>query len=109
MRMTISATNIATFSDRGRQHYRISFENQCENVRVVYWCAEPGSKASGINSECVQTTARPAIAAPLYAVLRTREFQSTYPQGTRIRFVDCADSAFPTSDFRCSPGGQRPR
>ncbi|MEO8202786.1 MAG: hypothetical protein ABI630_02905 [Betaproteobacteria bacterium] len=106
--MTVSATNIATFSDRGRQHYRISFKNQCESVRVVYWCAEPASRASGVTAECVQA-ATPAIAAPHYVVVRTREFQSIYPQGTRIRFVDCADSAFPTSDFRCSAGGQRPR
>lgn len=56
-----------------------------------------------------ENTSSSGIAAPLYAVTREREFQWTFPQGTRIRFVDCDDSKYPTSDFRCSPPGARLR
>jgi|CXWL01.1.fsa_nt_gi hypothetical protein len=101
--MTVSASDIASFGDRGRQQYRIRFENRCDTVRIVYWCAENPSKTLSTNSPCVQAGAPGGIAAPLYAVVRQREFQWTFPPGTRIRYVDCSDSAYPTSDFRCRP------
>ncbi len=77
---------------------------------MVYWCAEHPSKALTVNSVCSQRAAPQAgIAAPLYAVIKQREFLWTFPQGTRIRFVDCDDSRYPTSDFRCSPPSARLR
>ncbi len=102
--MTVTANDIASFGDRGRQQYRIRFENRCDTVRIVYWCAENPSRTLTTNSPCVHaSTSNAGIAAPLYAVVRQREFQWTFPPGTRIRFVDCSDSAYPTSDFRCRP------
>ena len=110
LRMTVAADDIASFGGQVRQHYRIFFENLCDSVRVVYWCAEHPSKSLTMNSVCAQrTSAQAGIVAPLYAVIRQREFQWTFPPGTRIRFVDCADSTYPTSDFRCAPTSPRPR
>ena len=101
--MTVSASDIASFGDRGRQQYRILFENRCDSVRIVYWCAENPSTTLKTNSVCVSNaTTRAGVAAPLYAVVRQREFQWTFPPGTRIRYVECSDSAYPTSDFRCT-------
>lgn len=109
LRLTVAASDLASFGDRGRQHYRIVFENRCDSVRIVYWCAEHPSKSLAAAPVCVQTTTQQGgIAAPLYAVVRQREFQWTFPPGTRIRYVDCSDSALPTSDFRCTPAGKRP-
>lgn len=108
--MTVAADDIASFGGQVRQHYRIFFENLCDTVRVVYWCAEHPSKSLTMNSVCAQRTpAQAGIAAPLYAVIRQREFQWTFPPGTRIHFVDCADSTYPTSDFRCVTPSQRRR
>ncbi len=92
----------------------------CDSVRVVYWCAEHPSKTLTMNSVCAQRApngpavpatpvAQAGIATPLYAVTRHREFQWTFPQGTRIRFIDCDDKTYPTSDFRCTALGQRTR
>ena len=114
LRLTVSANDLASFGDQGRQHYLIVFENRCETVRIVYWCAEHPSKVIAMAPVCMRTSAnapaiQPAgIAAPLYAVVRQREFQWTFPPGTRIRFVDCSDSSVPTSDFRCTTAGKRP-
>lgn len=110
LRLTVASQDIASFGDRGRQHYRILFENRCESVRIVYWCAEHPSKALAAAPVCVAAapTRQGGIAAPLYAVVRQREFQWTFPPGTRIRYVDCNESTFPTSDFRCAPAGKRP-
>lgn len=107
LRMTVAANDIVSAGGQARQHYRIFFQNLCDSVRVVYWCAEHPSKTLLANSVC-SSKAGPH-AAPLYAVTRQREFQWTFPQGTRIRFVDCDDSKYPTSDFRCSPPGPRTR
>ncbi len=118
LKMTVAANDIASYGGQVRQHYRIVFQNQCDTVRVVYWCAEHPSKTLTVNSVCShrspnqvqnQAPSQAGIAAPLYAVTRQREFQWTFPQGTRIRFVDCDDSTYPTSDFRCSPPGPRLR
>jgi hypothetical protein len=108
LRMTVAASDRPSLGGQQRQLYRIHFENQCENVRVVYWCAEHPSQSLTATSVCAtRTSAQAAIATPLYAVVRRREFQWTFPQGTRIRFVDCNDSTYPTSDFRCtSPSRQ---
>jgi len=114
LRLTVAANDLASFGDQGRQHYRIVFENRCDTVRIVYWCAEHPSKAIALAPVCMRTsvntsaTQQAGIAAPLYAVVRQREFQWTFPPGTRIRFVDCSDSSFPTSDFRCTTAGKRP-
>jgi hypothetical protein len=108
LRMTVSANDIASFGNQGRQHYRIRFENRCDSLRIVYWCAESTSKTLSNASVCVRGASPQAgVAAPLYAVVRQREFQWTFPPGTRIRYVDCSDSAYPTSDFRCKATGQR--
>ncbi len=110
LRMTVAANDIASSGGQARQHYRIYFQNLCDSVRVVYWCAEHPSKTLTVNSVCSQRAAPQArIAAPLYAVIKQREFQWTFPQGTRIRFIDCDDSKYPTSDFRCSPSSARLR
>jgi len=120
LKMTVAADDIASFGGQVRQHYRIVFKNLCDSVRVVYWCAEHPSKTLTVNSVCSQRALHQApaphqaasqagIAAPLYAVTRQREFQWTFPQGTHIRFVDCDDATYPTSDFRCSPPGPRLR
>lgn len=104
--MTVSANDIASLGNRARQQYRIRFENRCESVRIVYWCAESPSKTLESSSLCMRNAGPQAgFAAPLYAVARQREFQWTFPPGTRIRYVDCSDSAYPTSDFRCRPAG----
>ncbi|MSP98634.1 MAG: hypothetical protein EXR29_15745 [Betaproteobacteria bacterium] len=109
LRMTVAASDIASFGEHGRQHYRIVFENRCDTVRIVYWCAEHPSKTLAATSVCVRgATPQSGIAAPLYAVIRQREFQWTFPPGTRIRYVDCNNSTFPTSDFRCKATGKRP-
>ena len=109
LRLNVAANDIASFGDHGRQHYRIVFENRCESVRIVYWCAEHPSKSLAAAPVCVRTnTQAGGIAAPLYAVVRQREFQWTFPPGTRIRYVDCSESNVPTSDFRCTPAGKRP-
>jgi hypothetical protein len=108
LRLTVAAHDLASSSDQGRQHYRIVFENQCDSARIVYWCAEHPSKNLASAPVCMRTgNAQGGIAAPLYAVVRQREFQWTFPTGTKIRFVDCNDSSFPTSDFRCSAPGKR--
>jgi hypothetical protein len=108
LRLTVAANDLASFGDHSRQHYRIVFENQCDTVRIVYWCAEHPSKTLA-TAPCMRTTSQQAgIAAPLYAVVRQREFQWTFPPGTRIRYVDCSESSFPTSDFRCAAPGKRP-
>ena len=107
--MTVDASTIAGFGGQVRQHYRIFFQNLCDSVRVVYWCAEHPSKTLAAGSVCSARAAASGIAAPLYAVNRQREFQWTFPQGTLIRYVDCNDSTYPTADFRCSPAGQRTR
>ena len=122
LRMTVAANDIASSGGQVRQHYRIVFKNLCDSVRVVYWCAEHPSKTLAVNSVCsqrspnqataslpIQALGQAGLAAPLYAVTRQREFQWTFPQGTRIRFVDCDDATYPTSDFRCSPPGPRLR
>ena len=120
LKMTVAANDIASSGGQSRQHYRIVFQNLCDTVRVVYWCAEHPSKTLTVNAVCsqrapsTQTARAPSpsqagIAAPLYAVSRQREFQWTFPQGTRIRFVDCDDATYPTSDFRCSPAGPKMR
>ena len=110
LRMTVAANDIASSGGQARQHYRIYFQNLCDSVRVVYWCAEHPSRMLTVNSVCPQRAApQAAIAAPLYAVIKQREFQWTFPQGTRIRFIDCDDSKYPTSDFRCSPPSARLR
>lgn len=109
MRMTVASSDIVSFGEHGRQHYRIVFENGCDSVRIVYWCAEHPSKTLTATSVCTRTgTAQAGIAAPLYAVIRQREFQWTFPPGTRIRYVACNDSTYPTSDFRCTAAGKRP-
>ncbi len=109
LRLNVASSDIASFGDHGRQHYRIVFENRCESVRIVYWCAEHPSKSLAAAPVCVRTnTQAGGIAAPLYAVVRQREFQWTFPPGTRIRYVDCSESNVPTSDFRCMPAGKRP-
>ena len=110
LRMSVAASDIASFGGQARQHYRIFFENLCDSVRVVYWCAEHPSKTVVVDSVCSpRTSSQAGLVAPLYAVTRKREFQWTFPQGTLIRFVDCDDSTYPTSDFRCAPRGQRLR
>lgn len=102
LRMTVSANDIASLGKQGRQQYRIRFENRCESVRIVYWCAESPSKTLEAGSVCMRNAGPQAgFAAPLYAVARQREFQWTFPPGTRIRYVDCSDKTYPTSDFRC--------
>jgi hypothetical protein len=106
LRMTIAASPIASFGGQARQHYRISFENFCDTSRVVYWCAEHPTKPLTATSVCSARTGG-GFAAPLYAVNRQREFQWTFPLGTLIRYVDCNDSTYPTSDFRCAPPGPR--
>lgn len=109
LRLTVAARDLASYGDQGRQHYRIVFENQCESTRVVYWCAEHPSKNLASAPVCMRTSNSPGgIAAPLYAVVRQREFQWTFPPGTKIRYVDCNDSSVPTSDFRCSRPDKRP-
>jgi hypothetical protein len=108
MRLTVDASDIASFGDHGRQHYRIVFENRCDSVRIVYWCAEHPSKTLAA-APCTRNSGQQAgLAAPLYAVVRQREFQWTFPPGTRIRYVDCNESSYPTSDFRCVAPGKRP-
>lgn len=110
LRMTVAASDMPSLGGQVRQHYRIFFENHCEAVRVVYWCAEHPSQSLTATSVCApRPSPQAGIAAPLYAVVRKREFQWTFPQGTRIRFVDCNDSKFPTSDFRCTSSGKSGR
>jgi hypothetical protein len=110
LRMTVDASDMPSMGGQMRQHYRIYFENQCESVRVVYWCAEHPSQSLTAGSVCSpRTSTQAGIAAPLFAVARKREFQWTFPQGTRIRFVDCNDATFPTSDFRCTSPGKQSR
>ncbi len=109
LRMTVAANDIASSGGQTRQHYRIYFQNLCDSVRVVYWCAEHPSKPLTVNSVCSRAAPKAGIAAPLYAVIKQREFQWTFPQGTRIRLVDCDDSRYPTIDFRCSPPSARLR
>ena len=110
LRMTVAANDIASLGGQVRQHYRIFFENLCDTVRVVYWCAEHPSQPLTMSSVCSpRVTAQAGIAAPLYAVTRKREFQWTFPRGTQIRFVDCDDSAYPTSDLRCTRPGAHAR
>lgn len=108
VRMKVASSDIASFGDQGRQHYRIVFENDCEGVRIVYWCAEHPSKTLTTTSICTRGgTTQTGIAAPLYAVIRQREFQWTFPPGTRIRYVACNESSYPTSDFRCTSADKR--
>jgi len=110
LRMTVAASDRPSLGGQNRQLYRIHFENQCESVRVVYWCAEHPSKSLTAASVCTpRPSAQAAMVAPLYAVVRNREFQWTFPQGTRIRFVDCNDTTYPTSDFRCAAPGRQNR
>ncbi len=120
LKMTVAANDIASFGEQVRQHYRIVFQNLCDTVRVVYWCAEHPSKTLTANSICsqrppsqaqpqAQAPGQPAVATPLFAVTKQREFQWTFPQGTRIRFVDCDNGTLPTSDLRCVPTGPRLR
>ena len=110
LRMTVDASDMPSLGGQVRQRYRIYFENQCESVRVVYWCAEHPSQSLTAGSVCSpRTSMQTSIAAPLFAVARKREFQWTFPQGTRIRFVDCNDATFPTSDFRCTSPGKQSR
>ena len=125
LKMTVAANDIASFGGQVRQQYRIVFRNLCDTVRVVYWCAEHPSKTLTVNSVCsqrppqtpnpasnqapAQASSQAGLVAPLYAVTKQREFQWTFPQGTLIRFVDCDDATYPTSDFRCAPPGHRLR
>ena len=109
LRMVVDASDIPGFGGQPRQHYRILFENLCNTVRIVYWCAELPAQAQSASPVCIRSAAQAGIAAPLYAVARRREFQWTYPQGTRIRYVDCDDSRYPTGDFRCATLGPQNR
>lgn len=110
LRLTVTASDMPSLGGQSRQRYRIFFENQCESVRVVYWCAEHPSQSLTATSVCSpRPSAQANIAAPLYAVVRKREFQWTFPQSTRIRFVDCNDTTFPTSDLRCTSLGKQSR
>ena len=89
--------------DGSKQHFRIVFQNRCDALRIVYWCAEHPSKTLTAVSVCSrETSPRVGIAAPLYAVVKQREFQWSFPPGTRIRYVSCNESSYPTSDFRCT-------
>ena len=109
LKLTVAANDLASFGEHARQHYRIVFENRCESTRVVYWCAEHPSRNLASAPVCMRTTtsSQGGIAAPLYAVVRQREFQWTFPPGTRIRYIDCSESSLPTSDFRCAAPGKR--
>jgi hypothetical protein len=108
--MTVAASDIASFGGQARQHFRIAFENHCDAVRVIYWCAEHPSVTVSSGSVCAgRASVATGFAAPLYSVSRRREFQWTFPQGTRIRYVDCDASTYPTSDFRCRAPTQRSR
>ena len=110
LRLTVAASDMPSLGGQLRQRYRIFFENLCESVRVVYWCAEHPSQSLTATSVCSpRPSAQAGIAAPLYAVVRKREFQWTFPQGTRIRFVDCNDATFPTNDLRCTSLGKQSR
>src|SRR6185503_7752953 len=85
LRMTVAASDLPSLGVQNRQLYRIHFENQCEAVRVVYWCAEHPSKSLTAASVCTpRPSAQAAMVASLYAVVRNREFQWTFTQGTRI-------------------------
>lgn len=102
--MTVTARDIASNGAYARQQYRIRFENRCDAVRIVYWCAKYPPKTPTTQSPCARTgTSNAIIASPLYEVVRQREFQWAFPEGTRIRYIDCSESTYPTSDFRCRP------
>jgi len=101
LQMTVAASDGP--GDGRKQHLRIVFENRCESIRIVYWCAEHPSKTLVAGSVCSrEASQRVGIAAPLYAVVRQREFQWSFPPGTRIRYVSCNESSYPTSDLRCT-------
>lgn len=109
LKLSVSASDLANPGDHSRRRYRMVFENLCETTRVVYWCAEHPSVNLASAPVCVRAANSPGgIAAPLYTVERQREFQWTFPSGTRIRYVDCSESSLPTSDFRCVAPGKRP-
>src|ERR1043165_2459396 len=57
LRMTVAASDRPSLGGQNRQLYRIHFENQCESVRVVYWCAEHPSQSLTAASVC---TPRPS-------------------------------------------------
>src|SRR5882672_8839757 len=57
LRMTVAASDRPSLGGQSRQLYRIYFENQCESVRVVYWCAEHPSQSLTASSVC---TPRPS-------------------------------------------------
>ena len=106
LQMTVAASDGS--GERNRQNFRIVFENQCESLRIIYWCAEHPSQKLVAASVCAhETPRRGGFAAPLYAVVRQREFQWSYPPGTRIRYVSCTESSYPTSDLRCTAPASR--
>lgn len=108
--MSVTVAPLAGQTDTSKQHYRISFHNRCEKLRVVYWCAEHPSRPLAAAPVCAKVSVRQSvIASPLYAIDRQREFQWVLPEGTRIRYVDCNESRLPTSDLGCNDPAQRQR
>lgn len=109
LRMTVSTSGLASTGDQARRRYRMVFENQCDSVRTLYWCADHATLNLSSSPVCMRSTnSQAGIAAPVYTVERQREFQWTFPAGTRIRHVDCGEASLPTSDFRCLASGKRP-
>lgn len=108
VRMSVTAREIASQGKHTREQYRIRFENRCDSVRIVYWCADSPTGTPAMQSPCARTgTSIAVVAAPLYAVVKQLEFQWAFPHGTRIRYIDCSDSTYPTSDFRCRPAAAK--
>lgn len=106
--MTVTASAPPELRLEGKQLFRITFHNRCAAQRVLYWCAEHPSRPLSALSVCAHEPQQAGIAAPLYALVRKREFQWTFPPGTRIHFVDCERSSLPTRDLRCSQAPPKP-
>lgn len=101
--LSMTVTTSQALRDRNKRHFRIVFENRCESMRILYWCAEQRAQVGDAPQLCAgDETSRSAIASPLYAIEQRREFQWSFPVGTRIRFVACSDGTYPTTDLRCA-------
>lgn len=106
LRMTVTAGEV--LRSRDKQHLRIVFENHCDAARIVHWCAAYPVRQADAMAACPDAGTQPtAYAAPSYVVETRREFQWSFPLGTRIRYVACAEGTLPTGDLGCAAPAPR--
>jgi len=86
--------------------YRIEFQNRCDAPRSFLWCAENPRGRVPAEIACSPSG---LAGEQVFTILHRKVFLWRLPQGSRIRFRDCAAQEVPTASFGCSPASALPR